>query len=229
MRPIKIAGVLFALALLLSSLAASSASAAKPLAFLKFKAGLTFTGKGGPSELVDIANGSNIKCKKNTILLATSKITGEKTIETNIHFENCETVGFPVNSLGDATGVILVPLKGELCYFDKALTKPAILLKIPPLHLEVPALGQLIEIIKNGANESSVVGKLKEGQINTDKTGPWTLEITKPNQLFCFSEAAVEKKDDIVQENNHDGKPLLAEQSSPSEELTFDELIEIMG
>jgi len=227
MRPIKIAGVLLALALLLSSLAASSASAAKPLSFLKFKAGLTFTGKGGPSELVDPTNGSSFKCKKDTILLETSKITGEKTIETNIHIEGCEVLGFPANSLGDASGIILVPLKGELCYFDKALTKAAVLFQIPPLHLEVPALGQLIEIIKNGANNSSFVAKLKDA-LNTDKTGPWTLEITKPNQKFCFSEAGVEKKDDIVQENNHDGKPLLSELVL-NEEWTFDELIELMG
>jgi hypothetical protein len=141
MRAIKLAGAMI-LVLAFSAVAVATASAAETLwRWLPGAAKTAFTGTSGKS-LLQVKGGLSITSPK-------SKTTGEITEGSNlglalITFETSTTAGLPVNSLGDASGLILVHLELHNCLI-KAGHK-GVLIAILPLHLEVPSTKLLITI-----------------------------------------------------------------------------------
>jgi hypothetical protein len=221
MRPFKIAGMLFILAMAISAFASTAAFA---LPEILDHVPSTFTATGPEGELLDEATKLNIKCEKLLILLANGKLLTATTIEAVIDFEQCRESlgGFATNSLGDKNdtegkklGLILVPVKGESCYIGDPKNKEAgLFLTIPLLHLEVPAVATLLEILTG----STVVALVTPN--NKLQTGPYALTTNVKQE--CDG-----KKADILMEVEHNKKPLLAVEKTTAT-ITFDEDEELM-
>src|ERR1700743_251647 len=123
----------------LGAILASSAFAAASI--LPGAVGTKLTSKSGAAELESSA-GQKIPCKSST---GSGEVTTkEKAALLLLDFIGCTTLGLPVNSLGDASGVILVHVEAEVCTIKPK--EAGLLLLILPLHLEVPAAGVLIGI-----------------------------------------------------------------------------------
>jgi len=216
MHRLRLTLILSIVALSACALASASASA---LEFLDNVTGNTFTATSGAGELRDVANGLSIKCEKDTVTLANGKITGAKTIEVVVDFEQCTFLGVVANSLGDVAdttgnkrGLILAPAKGELCTIKAG--EVGVFFTVPLLHIEVPSLGELLEV--NGT-ALGVITPLK-----SLTTGPYTLELKKAGPKECGV-----KKAKLAFEINHNGTPLEAEEIT-KEAITADKDLEIM-
>jgi len=189
----------------------------------------TFTATGGAGELLDVATGLNIKCEKLSVSLANGKILTATTIEAVIDFEQCLALGFAAISLGDKNdtegkklGLILSLVKGQLCYIGAAANKEAgVFFKIPPLHIEVPVVAELLAVVNNPTTkeESTVVALLTPN--NKLQTGPYAL-TTKGIKQECDG-----KKAQILMEVKENLKPLVAEELA-SATITMDEDEELM-
>ncbi len=216
-RLLKLAGILCVLVMAITGLAAaSSASAAEP-EFLGTAAGNTFTVESGEGELVDLSSGLAIKCKKDK---GSGEVTGPKTLTATVDFEKCNVGGLAAQSLGDKGGIILLSkLPGELCFISLSPLKVGVLFVLPAegVHIEVPALGQLLVV------KGSVVGLAEP--LNVAQLGPFTLTFVDPN-VKC--EKAAGSEDVLLVELEHDGKPLVAAEIS-KETVNFTKIIEIMG
>ena len=214
MRIVKRSLGLLVLAVALFAVTASAASAANPEFLDGTVTGLTFTVKSGEGVLEDTATKLAIKCEKDTVSLANGLVTGPKTIEITVDFENCTVAGLAENSLGDAAKTVLVALKGELCYISKAEKHVGILFTLTPVHVEVPTLGELLEL------KGTMLGLVK---------GVNKLEVG--NTITFNSTTASEKceggtADQLSIEKAHNGKPLAATETT-TEEVTFDKDIEV--
>jgi len=223
MRPFKIAGMLFVLAMAISAFASTAAFALPE--FLDHVPS-TFTATGANPELVDPATKLKINCEKLTITLPNGKLTSSTTIEGVIDFEQCkENAGFAITSLGDKSdttapklGLILAPFKGVTCYIGEVVNKEAgIFFTIPPLHLEVPVAATLLEIVSNPS--STVVGLITPN--NKLQTGPYTLTTNKIKQE-CDG-----KKAQLLMDIEHLNKPLVVEEIATAT-ITMDEDEELM-
>jgi len=221
MRIVRTTGILFILLLSIYAAMSTAASAALP-EFLGNVVGNTFTATSGKAELLAPANNVKIVCEKDTISLANGKVTGAKTIEVVIDFEQCTDLGFAANTLGDKNdtegkklGLILVPVKGELCYITAATKHVGIFFTVPTLHIEVPTLAELLEL------KGSVIGLIAPD--NKLMTGPYTLTLAKENIKECGVAKAV-----LLYETNHDKKPIAGEMIT-TETITFDKEIELMA
>jgi hypothetical protein len=111
----------------------------------------TVTGSGeGTEAKLETTNKENITCKKVKILEIKFK-TDQKGTAT-LHFEGCLAEGvLPVNSLGDASGVILSKVNVLVCLVEpKALVFGLLIQaaneKGEPIteHIEVPSVAQLL-------------------------------------------------------------------------------------
>jgi hypothetical protein len=144
MRTLKLVGALFSVLALSAFAVAGTASAAETLwELLPGETGTTFTGKSGKATL-QIKN-----AEKGTIICASSTAEGEITAEHTlglafIDFTGCTVAGSKVNSLGDGPGIILVHVELHNCLIEPG--DAGILIKVLPLHLEIPATGLLISI-----------------------------------------------------------------------------------
>jgi hypothetical protein len=224
---LKLTSMLFVIALALSALTSAAASAALPEILDHVPS--TFTALGTTSAtLEDLTNKLGIKCEKMLITLANGKFLTAKNLEATIDFDQCETSGLPVISLGDKNdtegkklGLVLSPVKGELCYIGAAANKElGIYLKISPLHLEVPAAAELLEIISTAGVESSIVASLTGA--NKLQTGPSVFNTTGVKQE-CGG-----KKASISLEVEHNKAPLAAMEGAQVT-ITFDEDEELMA
>jgi hypothetical protein len=219
MRPLKLASVAFVLAL---AIAAFAATAAQALPEFLDHVPSTFTATGSAPELIDPATGLNIKCEAVTVSLANGKLLTATTLEAVLDFEQCQSGGLALVSLGDKTdtvapklGLLLVPVKGQTCYIGEPVKKEAgIFFQITATHLESPATATLLEV-RSG---STVVALITPN--NVLRTGPYTL-TTKVKQE-CDG-----KKADILMEIEHNTKPLLVEEHATAT-ITFDEDEELM-
>jgi hypothetical protein len=115
MRSLMRLSVAFAAVLAASACAVASASAADPL-FLFEKTGFKLTAEKG--ELQTLGAFLTIKCKTATGEGKTGGIDTD-TFSGTIDYQGCESLGTPVNSEGDATGVILQKFTGELCWINE--------------------------------------------------------------------------------------------------------------
>jgi hypothetical protein len=187
MRLFKIIGAL-AVVLAFSAVAVATASAAETLwKWLPGSVGETFKGKSGPAELKSTDEGKalTIPCKESTISLTepetkvVSELIKEGATEGKdatlslfvVDFKGCKTLGLGINSAGDKTEVILVHIEAHNCMIEKG--KFGLLLKILPIHLEVPAAKVLILV------RGAVIGQLlgaKEGE----KVLTYKLDLNAP-------------------------------------------------
>jgi hypothetical protein len=222
MRSIKMAGVLFILALALSAIAGIGASTVSAAPELLPDSGVitenTFTAKSGAGKLV-AASGLTIECASDTVELANTKILSTIHLEAIIHFDKCTFTGLAVNSLGDKSGIILVLVLGLLCLFkDGTPLEVGVFFELKnPLHLEVPTLGELLEI------KGSVIGLFASADLNVLKTGVYKLTLAKPNPKECEG-----KKASLLTETEHNAKPEASEEIT-TEEITFDKDVKIDG
>src|ERR1700693_2191022 len=167
MRIVKRSLGLLVLAVALFAVAASAASAANPEFLDGTVTGLTFTVKSGKGTLEDTATKLAITCTKDTVSLANGLVTGPKTIETTVDFEECTVGGLAANSLGDPAKTILTDAKGKLCYISEKEKHVGILFTITPFHLEVPSLGELLEVKGTALGLVKGVNKLEEANTIT--------------------------------------------------------------
>jgi hypothetical protein len=141
MRVLKLVAALIVLPVL-SAVAVATASAAETLwRWLPGAAKTAFTGTSGKS-LLQVKGGLSITSAK-------SKTTGEITEGSNlglalITFETTTTAGLPINSLGDASGIVLVHAELHNCLIKAG--DRGLLIKVLPLHLEVPTTKLLITL-----------------------------------------------------------------------------------
>jgi hypothetical protein len=182
MRMFKIIGAL-ALVLAFSAIGVATASAEETLwKWLPGSAGETFTTSSAKATLEGL-NGSKITCTKSK---GTGELLKEGTIEgkdatlglATITFEGClvENV-LPTNSLGDASGVILAHLEIHNC-----MIKPGdfgLLIKTLPVHLEVPAVGLLINVEGDFVALLEATKNKKVFNLNAKQKAAGDQEITK--------------------------------------------------
>jgi hypothetical protein len=143
MRTLKLVGALVA-ALAFTAVATATASAAETLwELLPGATGTTNTGKSSKATLqTKNAEKATTTCTAST---AEGEITGERTLGLEfVHFTGCSTAGNKINSLGDEPGIILVHIETHNCLI--AAGDAGVLVKVLPLHLEVPATGLLISV-----------------------------------------------------------------------------------
>jgi hypothetical protein len=160
MRIFKLIGALV-VALAFSAVAVSTASAAETLwRWLPGTVGETFEGKTGEVTL-QMKGGGTIKCQKSLVLLsnAEAKVNSELIKEGStegkwatlalalIDFESCTTAGLSINSLGDKPGIVLAHVEIHNCLIKKE--HHGLLIKPLPLHIEVPAVKELLEVTGN--------------------------------------------------------------------------------
>ena len=210
MRVLKLSAILFILVLSAGALA-NSASAANP-EFLDNVTGNTFWGESAVGRLK--AGAFTIECKKDMFFIPSGKVTGSKTLEAPIAFENCQLLGLATNSLGDPAKTILVAAKGTLCYISKAAKTVGVEFQITPVHIEVPSVGELVEVT------GTALGAVKT--VNTLSTANTITLNETTSKEKCEGGKAVELKT----EKEHDGK-LEAGLETTTEEVTFDKDIEL--
>jgi hypothetical protein len=212
MRTVKLSCAVFILALLVGALAAP-ALAANP-EFLDNVTGNTFTATIGEGRLTSGA--LTVICKKAKITLENGKVTAAKTLSTVVDFEKCSIAGLIANSLGDPAGTILVAATGELCYTNKAGKLVDVLFNITPVHIEIPSLGELIEV------KGTVLGLVV------------FVNFLSLLDTITISEQSSKERCEggttpvFAIERGHNGKPEAARETA-SEELTFDKDTEVMA
>lgn len=140
MRTLKLACALGA-ALGLALVATAAANAAETLwLWLPGATGTKFTGKSAKVSL-QIKGSGTVTCKET---FSNGELTGEQTLGlATIDFgNNCTAGGLPANSLGDASGTILVHAEIHNCRITA--NNHGVLFKFLPLHIEVPSTKLLI-------------------------------------------------------------------------------------
>ena len=158
MRIFKLIGTLV-VALAFSAVAVATASAAETLwRWLPGSAGETFKGTQIGEHTLTSAGGLVLKCKKGTILLEGSALSKEGSTEgkaatlglATIHFEGCTGAGIAMNSLGDASGIVLLHVEIHNCLINNATKEFGLLILPLETHLEVPAVALLLTIFTKG-------------------------------------------------------------------------------
>jgi hypothetical protein len=160
MRILKLAGALVAM-LAFSAVAVATASAAETLwRWLPGSVGETFEGKQTvETGKLTTASKLIILCKAGSLLLVGSELTEKEDAENKkdatlglatIHFEKCTAAGLAANSLGDASGVILVHIEIHNCVISEKPLEFGLLILPLLIHIEVPSAGLLIEILEKG-------------------------------------------------------------------------------
>jgi hypothetical protein len=106
----------------------------------------TVTGSGeGGTATFETTNKGKISCAKRSILEV--KFSTDQKGTATLHFSGCAAEGtFPLNSLGDASGVILSKVIVLVCLASPATLVFGLLIRpaTEPEHIEVPSVGQLV-------------------------------------------------------------------------------------
>jgi hypothetical protein len=179
MRRLTLTGVI--LAVLLSGILTATAAALPP-EFLPGAAKEKFTGKTGKLSM-QVKEGEATNCMKSEILTGNGELLGLKTALIIVDASECKTLGLTSNSLGDNAGVILMHFEAELCYIDKAKEHVGLLLKILPLHFEIPSTG-LLTIV-----EGSFIILIRPVNVKTEEF-KLTIEQTSGVQTISKCEGA---------------------------------------
>ncbi len=214
MRAFKLISALV-MVLALTAIAASTASAAETLwEILPGLENETFTAKSGKATLQQKESAA-ITCQESSILLVDGVIVGTtKTLALAIiHFgTKCTTGGLATLSLGDPAGFILVHVEIHTCIITTSPLVGGLLIKVLPLHLEVPSLKLLIEVT------GSFVAPLTP---NNEKTKKYKLDAKQKageqSTELCLGGA----KETLL--SSDDGKaPVQSGQEAENAELNFD-------
>ncbi len=170
MRAFKLISALVVV-LAFTAVAASTASAAETLwELLPGLEGETFTAKSG-AITVQEKGGLAVKCQESSILLVDGVIVGNThTLALAIlHLgTKCTAAGLAFNSLGDPAGFVLKHVEIHTCIISTSPLVGGLLIKLLPLHLEVPSVKLLIEIT------GSFVAPITP---NNEKTKKYKLDI----------------------------------------------------
>ncbi len=89
-------------------------------------------------------------------ILSTSEALAVITFGENVKGKMCTTAGLPVNSLGDAAGVILMHVEIRECLSSASTLE----LKLLPVHLEVPSTKLLL--VMEGTALGTVTSGVKQ-------------------------------------------------------------------
>ncbi len=190
MRTFKLVGALFAV-LAFTAFATATASAAELLwEMLPGTTGTAITGKSGKATL-QIKGGGSITCAESTG--KEGEITSERTLGLVwiLFGPNCTAFGNPVNSLGEEPGFILVHV-----HYHQCLVEPGVLgwlLKLLPLHLEIPATSLLLSV------QGALVGSVTAGK---GKTFTLTVKQKAGQQAITHCEGS---KGEVKLETSLDG------------------------
>jgi len=171
MRAFKLVGAMM-LVIAFSAIGVSTASAVELVLwhFLPGTKATAFTGKSGKS-LLQVKGGLAITSPEST---TTGELTDGSLALAIIDFVKSTSAGLPVNSLGDASGVILVHLELHNCILEDSSL--GVLIEILPLHLEVPSTKLLITIT------GSLVTSISSGK---GKTYTLTVEQKEGKQAIA--------------------------------------------
>lgn len=177
MRIFKLIGVLVVV-LAFSAVAVATASAEETLwRWLPGSAKESFKGKSGKATLQVWEGikgekpGASITCAKSEALLSESQLL-EKEAKlglTQIHFTTCAIGGLPVNSVSDASGVILTHVELHNCLIKKEavgiIFEPLeVTLEVPSTKLTVIVKGSFVGLVKKvGASVFELIINQKEG------------------------------------------------------------------
>ena len=200
---------LMVLVMALFAVAATAASAANP-EFLDNVKGNTYTIKSGKGSLK--AGAFTIECKTDT---GSGEVTGAKTITITIDLEGCTLLGLASNSLGDPAKILLVQATGTLCYISKAEKTVGVQFSITPEHVEVPSVGELVEVT------GTELGDIEK--VNTLSTANTVTINEKTSKQKC---EGTEKGVELKAEKEHNKKPEAGLETT-IEELTFAKDIEL--
>jgi len=189
MKSIKLLGLTLLAVFALGAFAAMSASAEEGFLPLTQKTGNAL---GGESVLAT-EKGESIVCEK--LDESTITFTNDKHGEGTLHWLNCKlkNLGLAVNSLGDESKVILAKVLFLVCLDPKNAAKTLIdnfgvAAEIDtPVHLEVPAIGTLIEV------DGTALGAI----LTTGPAKLWVMEFKgekgKQTVTECLEGANVKK------------------------------------
>jgi hypothetical protein len=193
MKRFKPIGLLLLAIFALTAFAASTASAEEGFLPKQEKGNLL----GGESKL-EAEGAPAIICKK----LDESKFTftSDKHGSGTVHWLECKASVFPANSLGDASEVILVATELLVCLDPKnaegkLLANFGVAGEVSGVHLEVPALGVLVEV--NGRALGTIEG-VKAKLFGSKFEG----EKGKQTVTECLEGANV-KKHTLTSSENH--------------------------
>jgi hypothetical protein len=124
-------GLIAAAAVALVAITATAAAASQAGGFLPTT---NFIGSSSGGRFV-FAGGAEIKCNAMSILSGTMETDSHGTID--IHYEGCVTVPFTLTTLGDKSGVLLVPSLWLLCLIEpKTLAWGLWIEPDTPVHIE---------------------------------------------------------------------------------------------
>jgi hypothetical protein len=202
MRVMKMIGALL-LVVAFAAIGTATASAAETLwKMLPGTKGTTFTGKSGKATL-QIKGSGSITCPSSST--TNGELTEEQTLAlATIEFIKCTIGGLPINSLGDGSGIILVHLEIHDCTISAG--KAGILIKILPLHLEIPSTKLLLSVEgsliteltpnKTKSKTFSLIVEQKEGKQAIEKCeGGSALTLTTSLDGGAFIQSAEEAKE----------------------------------
>jgi hypothetical protein len=188
MRQLKLITAAIAVLAALTALTAASAFAEEG-----FLPTTNFVGSGTGGKLQALGS-LEITCTKTSIL--SGVMTNDKSGTVDVHYSGCSAFGFPANSLGDASGVILAPSNWELCLLNSTTLEFAIFLAPKAaVHIEVPLFGALI--IVNGG----VWGKITPNTKGKTKTISFSETSGDPAIASCGGKASTQ-----TAEENENGK-----------------------
>lgn len=219
MHRLKTLGLLCMAVFAFAAVSAASASAARPEALGTFPT--TFTGTSGKGAL-ETASGLAIACKKDK---NSGSITGLKEATLTIDFEGCTgPVGESCNSLGDASGIILVTGAADLVRIAPKHLGLVLLLK-PEAHIICHTiLGEVLILVR---------GDLLALITPSDKKATnFTLNVngSKGKQEFTECETGEPCGKKITLESSTNGGAFeLASDSSAENTITTAKEIELMS
>jgi hypothetical protein len=155
-----------------------------------------FVGTGG-SSTTKALGGLELTCKALSIL---GSMTNDKSGTANLHFSGCKALGFPENSLGDSSGVVLVPSFWELCLRNPTTLEFGITFApMAAVHSEIPLAG-VLEI-----TFGLVIGTIKPNARGRVKTIQLTSTNGDPAITACGGKEAT-----MTIEQNENGKKEMA-------------------
>jgi hypothetical protein len=170
----------------ITSVAAATASAEEG-----FLPTTTFTGKGGPGKLLALSK-LEVACKETSILEGTMETDSHGKIGS-MHITGCKALGLPMNSLGDATEILLVPnASWLLCLINSTTLEFGIFIELARgVHIEVPTLSELLEL------SGSIIGKITPNTKGTARTVTFEQKEGDPANKECKNEKGEVKKAEL--------------------------------
>jgi hypothetical protein len=183
----------------IAAITAATATAALAAQAEGFLPQTNFIGESAKGVTFETASATLI-CKKASILSGTMATDSHGTVD--IHYEQCTAFGFPANSLGDASGVILGLSLWLLCLIEPKTLEFGIWIEpVSPVHIEIPGVGQLL-LVTGG-----IIGKIVSNKKALKQTIKFEGEKGKPKPTSCTGTDGKTKTANQTSELNENKKP----------------------